>query len=137
MCPCSDHKTSDTSQLSQKDEFRIEQIGTVTVFSLKDSQGTLSSSELGSNACAVISIYTALKFMQNNMTLGKNFQVSRHTASQFKELMRDGNIIYDIIDPPAAQPNLFVEDVIKPINFPFNCPSASDLIIITDANNFE
>ena len=137
VCPCSDHKTSDTSQLSTMDEFKIEQIGTVNVFSLKDSQGTLSSSELGSNACTVISIYTALKFMQNNMTLGKNFQVNRHTASQFKELMREGNIIYDIIDPPAAQPNLFVEDVIKSINFPFNCPSASDLIIITDADHFE
>ena len=137
VCPCSDHKTSDTSQLSTMDEFKIEQIGTVNVFSLKDSQGTLSSSELGSNACTVISIYTALKFMQNNMTLGKNFQVNRHTASQFKELMREGNIIYDIIDPPAAQPNLFVGDVIKSINFPFNCPSASDLIIITDADHFE
>ena len=53
LCPCSDHKTSDTSQLSQMDEFKIEQIGTVNVFSLKDSQGTLSSSELGSNACTV------------------------------------------------------------------------------------
>ena len=71
VCPCSDHKTSDTSQQSQMDEFKIEQIGTVNVFSLKDSQGTLSTSELGSNACTVISIYTALKFMQNNMTLGK------------------------------------------------------------------
>ena len=55
---------------------RLNELAQFNVFSLKDSQGTLSSSELGSNACTVISIYTALKFMQNNMTLGKTFKLT-------------------------------------------------------------
>ena len=46
--------------------------------------------------------------------------------------MREGNIIYDIINPPNHQPNLFVEEVIKAIDFPLKIPQQTSLVILTD-----
>ena len=46
--------------------------------------------------------------------------------------MREGNIIYDIINPPNHQPNLFVEEVIKAIDFPLKIPQQNSLVILTD-----
>ena len=45
--------------------------------------------------------------------------ISQETVNQFITIMKAGNTIYDIINPPVWQPNLFVEEVINAVNFPF------------------
>ena len=51
--------------------------------------------------------------------------------------MKAGNTIYDIINPPVWQPNLFVEEVINAVNFPFEKPEQSDTAIVADHKSLE
>ena len=81
-------------------------------------------------------MYTAVKFLQNGIDCPSG-NISAQTVTEFISFMKAGNTIYDIINPPVTQPNLFVEEVIKAVDFPFETPSQSDIIIVADRKSFE
>ena len=90
---------------------------------------------IGSNACIVISVYTALKFLGNEIEFDDG-AINESTITQYTEFMIEGKTVYDIINPPVIQPNLFVEEVIKTVDFPFEYPTATDIVSITDEAQF-
>ena len=45
--------------------------------------------------------------------------------------------MYSHCNPPVTQPNLFIEEVIKAVDFPFETPSQSGIIIVADRKSFE
>ena len=131
-CTCSDH----TNQVPAiGDKFNKQETGNITAFLLDVSQADLADG-IGSNACTVIFVYTAFKFLRSEIEFDDG-AVNKSTITHYTEFMIEGNTIYDIINPPVIQPNLFVEEVIKTVDFPFECPTATDIIIITDEAQFE
>ena len=136
-CDCKEHSgdTSSNQGNTSVQNFTISQTGNTTTALLNVSQGDLADG-IGSNACTVIAMYTAVKFLQNGIDCPSG-NISAQTVTEFTSFMKAGNTIYDIINPPVTQPNLFVEEVIKAVDFPFETPSQSDIIIVADRKSFE
>ena len=84
----------------------------------------------------VIAIFSALKFLQNEIDCPTG-DISQETVNQFITIMKAGNTIYDIINPPVWQSNLFVEEVINAVNFPLEKPEQSDTAIVADDKSLE
>ena len=115
---------------NSQNNFTASRIGNMNYVTLEVSQGDLSEG-IGSNACTVIAIFSALKFLQNEIDCPMG-DISQETVNQFITIMKAGNTIYDIINPPVWQPNLFVEEVINAVNFPFEKSEQSDTAIVAD-----
>ena len=145
-CDCDEHSanTSVSTNINassqghvntSQNKFTANRIGNINYVTLEVSQGDLSEG-IGSNACTVIAIFLALKFLQNEIDCPTG-DISQETVNQFITIMKAGNTIYDIINPPVWQPNLFVEDVINAVNFPFEKPEQSDSAIVADHKSLE
>ena len=135
-CNCEEHTPSRTpSQANTGWEFVSNTVGGITQALLNVSQGDLSEG-IGSNACTVISMYTALKFFQNEINCPTK-AISQQTVNSFVLYMKAGNTIYDIIDPPPLHPNLYVEEVLREINMPFEQPCNTEIIITTDKQHLK
>ena len=92
------------------------------------SQSELSSSG-GSNACTVISILTGLKFLKHELHFPQPNAASS-CINAYRDLIKDGNLLYEIIDPPVFSPNLYVTDVLDCIDLPLEIPT--DYIAVWD-----
>ena len=132
-CDCDEHSANTSVRTninasSQLHSFTASRIGNINYVTLEVSQGDLSEG-IGSNVCTVIAIFSALKFLQNEIDCPAG-DISQETVNQFIKIMKAGNTIYDIINPPVWQPNLSVEEVINAVNFPFEKPEQSDTALL-------
>ena len=110
-------------------------MGGITQALLNVSQGDVSEG-IGSNACTVISMYTALKFFQNAIDCPTK-AISQQTVNSFVLYMKAGNTTYDITDSPPLQPNLYVEEVLREMNMPFELPRNTEIIITIDKQHLK
>ena len=145
-CDCDEHSanTSVSTNINassqghvnnSQNNFTASRIGNINYVTLEVSQGDLSEG-IGSNTCTVIAIFSALKFLQNEIDCPMG-DISQETVNQFITIMKAGNTIYDNINPPVWQPNLFVEEVINAVNFQFEKPEQSDTAIVADHKSLE
>ena len=91
---------------------------TITVFSFPESQSqaTLSTTQ-ASNACTPISLLISSAVYSNTMP-----ELSLNNLKEIQDFyvnkIKQGNLLYDIIDQPVQQPNLEVNEVLESIKMP-------------------
>ena len=91
---------------------------TITVFSFPESQSqaTLSTTQ-ASNACTPISLLISSAVYSNTMP-----ELSLNNPKEIQDFyvnkIKQGNLLYDIIDQPVQQPNLEVDEVLESIKMP-------------------
>ena len=87
-CDCKEHSgdTSSNQRNNSVQNFTISQIGNTTTALLNVSQGDLADG-IGSNACTVIAMYTAVKFLQNGIDCPSG-NISAQTVTEFISFMK-------------------------------------------------
>ncbi len=109
------------------------------LFSQQVSQVALTHQNW-SNACTVISLYTGISFLNNEVELPSSEKIDE-LATKYKDIIVLGNGVYEnIINLPGRQFNVSVSDIISQIHVPIKDPGhfqgiAVDHQAVTNFNN--
>lgn len=76
------------------------------------SQSTVFGVDIGSNACTVIAVMRAQKFLRGEVQIPSEQNINE-CVGKFACTMREGNLTYNTLQLPASQPNLDVGEAIN------------------------
>ena len=76
------------------------------------SQSTVFGVDIGSNACTVIAVMGAQKFLRGEVQIPSEQNINK-CVGKFACTMREGNLTYNTLQLPASQPNLDVGEAIN------------------------
>ena len=110
---CSSFSTQPNNLLLTRNDFP-----TLTEWILPPNmcQSNIFGTDLGTNACTIISVLTSMKFLSHNISLPTTLESLVPTCDRYGELMKQGNILYNVLNRPASQPNLEVTEVLNLIH---------------------
>lgn len=76
-------------------------------------QSQIMASQIGSNACTIISVLSCLKFLSHMFNLPNSGQDLTKPITEFSQTMKIGNMLYNTLTLPVNTPNLEVKDVLS------------------------
>ena len=76
------------------------------------AQSTIFGISIGSNACTVITVMGARKFLDGHLSIPTSENVVSCIAV-FADVMREGNMHYNTLNLPSHQPNLDVNETLQ------------------------
>ena len=79
-------------------------------------QSQVFGEQIGSNACSIISVLSCFNFLSGKLNFPNNLRETLAAMATFCDSMKLGNVLYNLSDIPASQPNLEVRDVLHKIS---------------------
>ena len=76
------------------------------------SQSTVFGVDIGSNACTIIAVMGAQKFLRGEVQIPSEQNINE-CVGKFACTMKEGNLTYNTLQLPASQPNLDVGEAIN------------------------